>query len=326
MRRGRQTADHSGGLKLGMFSEADLDDMHLGTLEVLDRAGVLVEDGEALDIFADGGCRVERETGIVKIPPQIVADALHSVRPSFRLCGRDPKDDVLIEPGRVAFAPFGEGLLINDLETGELRPTVKSDIGDIVRLCDALSEIECPLGAVAPRDVPPESAAVHGIEIGLQNTTKPLGVSTMGKRDCEQVFEAAAIVAGGHDAFRERPFVYLGGCPVAPLVLGDVVTGSAIAHAREGVPFLCISMGMAGGSTPITLAGTLVVQNCELLATLVLMELVNRGSGFFYGTSTCTMDMRWGSSAVGSPETALYCAGTAAMAAYYGIPSWTAGY
>ena len=113
---------------------------------------------------------------------------------------------------------------------------------------------------------------------------------------------------------------------MAPLVLGEVVTGSAIAHAREGVPFVCISMGMAGGSTPVTLAGTLVVQNCELLATLVLMESVNRGNGYFYGTSTCTMDMRWGSSAVGSPETALYCAGTAAMAAYYHIPSWTAGY
>jgi trimethylamine--corrinoid protein Co-methyltransferase len=39
----------------------------------------------------------------------------------------------------------------------------------------------------------------------------------------------------------------------------------------------------------------------------------------------CTTDMRWGSAAVGSPETALDCAGAAAMAAYYEIPSWTAG-
>jgi len=326
MKRGRETATHNGGLQLGVFSEADLDDMHSATLEVLERAGVLVEDQEALDVFADGGCRVDRETRIVKIPPHVIADALHSVRPSFRICGRDPKDDVLIEPGRVTFAPFAEGLMVNDLETGEHRPTVKDDIGTIVRLCDALDELELPLNAVAPRDVPPETAALHSFEVGIQNTTKPYEISSMSKRDCELVFEAAAIIAGGHDALRERPFVYLGACPVAPLVLGSGVTGSAIAHAREGIPFLCVSMGMQGGSTPITLAGTLIVQNCELLATLALMELVNRGNGYWYGTSTCSMDMRWGSSSVGSPETALYCAGTAAMATYYGIPSWTAGY
>lgn len=326
MKRGPRTADHSGGLKLSIFSEADLDDMHLGTLEILDRTGVFVESDEPLDIFADGGCRVDRDTHIVKISPEIVADALRSVRPSFRICGRDPKDDVLIEAGRVTNAPFGEGIMMNDLETGEHRPTAKRDIADIVLLCDALSEIDIALGAVAPRDVPPETAPLHGLEAGLPKTTKPLGFSAMSKRECEQAFRLASVVAGGEDAFRERPFVFLGGCPVAPMILGDVITGIAIAHARWGIPLLCISMGMAGGSTPITLAGTLIVQNVEQLATLVLTQLVNRGNGFWYGTSTCTMDMRWGTGAVGTPETALYSAGTAAMATYYGVPSWAAGY
>ena len=47
------------------------------------------------------------------------------------------------------------------------------------------------------------------------------------------------------------------------------------------------------------------MQNCEQLASIVLVQHVNPGNPMFYGSSTCTMDMRWGSSAVGTPETAL---------------------
>lgn len=146
MKRGVRTADRSAGLTMGVFTAADVEDIHLASLEILDRTGVLVESEEPIDIFADAGCRVDRATHIVKIPPQLVADALDSVRPSFRICGRKPEDDVLIESGRVTHAPFGEGIMINDLDTGEHRPTTKRDIADIVLLTDALSEIDIAAG------------------------------------------------------------------------------------------------------------------------------------------------------------------------------------
>ena len=326
MKTGMRTADRSAGLTMGVFTAADVEDIHLASLEILDRTGVLVESEEPIDIFADAGCRVDRATHIVKIPPQLVADALDSVRPSFRICGRKPEDDVLIESGRVTHAPFGEGIMINDLDTGEHRPTTKRDIADIVLLTDALSEIDIAAGAVAPRDVPPQTAALHGLEAALPNTTKPICISGMSQDEIEQAFRIASVVAGGEDAFRERPFVFLGACPVSPMILSDVVTGAAIANARWGVPFQCISMGMAGATTPVSLVGTLIVQNVEQLATLVLTQLVNRGNGFWYGTSTCLADLRWGTAAVGAPESGLFAVGTAAMARHYGIPSWTAGY
>ena len=46
-------------LRLEVFTDADLDDIHRATLEVLERTGVFVESDEALDVMADGGCRVE---------------------------------------------------------------------------------------------------------------------------------------------------------------------------------------------------------------------------------------------------------------------------
>ena len=68
----------------------EIDDIHLATLEVLERTGVFVEDDEPLDIFADGGCRIDRETRMVCIPPHVVAEALAACPPSIMYCGRTP--------------------------------------------------------------------------------------------------------------------------------------------------------------------------------------------------------------------------------------------
>ena len=64
-----------------MFTEAELDDIHLDSLEILERTGVGVEADDALDIFIDGGCEVDRETRMVRIPPYLVEDAIRSARP-----------------------------------------------------------------------------------------------------------------------------------------------------------------------------------------------------------------------------------------------------
>ena len=51
----------SGGLKLDVFTDDEIQDIHLATLEVLERTGVWVELDEALDIYSDGGCVVDRD-------------------------------------------------------------------------------------------------------------------------------------------------------------------------------------------------------------------------------------------------------------------------
>ena len=60
---------------------------------MLERTGVFVEDGEPLDIFADGGCSVDRDARIVRIPGHLVEESIRSCPPKV-LCGRDPANDL----------------------------------------------------------------------------------------------------------------------------------------------------------------------------------------------------------------------------------------
>ena len=210
----------SGGLSVNVFTESELEEIHFASLEVLERAGVFVEDDEALDIYSDGGCMVDRDTHIVRFPPHVVEDAIRSAPSRYVLYGRDnPKNDFVMEPGRVAFTNFSEGIRVIDVETGEYRNSTKKDIADIARLNDYLSEIDTHETAVGASDVPPETAAVHHTEAQLLNTTKPIGIGPLSRIEARAIFEMAAEVVGCADELRRRPILYGGVCPVSPLKL-----------------------------------------------------------------------------------------------------------
>ncbi len=315
----------SRGLSVNVFTESELDDIHLASLEVLERTGVFVEDDEALDIFKDGGCRVDRETRIVRIPPHVAEDAIASSPSRYTLCGRDPKNDFVMEPGRVAFTNFSEGIRVIDVETGEYRQSTKQDIADIARLNDYLSEMDTHEIAVGAKEVPPATAAVHNSEMQFLNTTKPIGIGPLSGMECKAIFRMAAEIVGGEDALRERPILYSGVCPVSPLKLPRDATEVIIESSRWWIPDNILSMAMAGGSSPVTLAGTLVTHNAEVLSGITLAQLTERGCPVMYGSSTTAMDLKLAAASVGSPEIALISAAVAQMARRYLIPSFVAG-
>jgi trimethylamine--corrinoid protein Co-methyltransferase len=315
----------SRGLSVNVFTESELDDIHLATFEILERTGVFVEDDAARDIFKDGGCRVDRETRIVRIPPHIVEDAIASSPSRYTLCGRDPKNDFVMEPGRVAFTNFSEGIRVIDVETGEYRQSTKQDIADIARLNDYLSEMDTHEIAVGAKEVPPATAAVHNSEMQFLNTTKPIGIGPLSGMECKAIFRMAAEIVGGEDALRERPILYSGVCPVSPLKLPRDATEVIIESSRWWIPDNILSMAMAGGSSPVTLAGTLVTHNAEVLSGITLAQLTERGCPVMYGSSTTAMDLKLAAASVGSPEIALISAAVAQMARRYLIPSFVAG-
>jgi trimethylamine--corrinoid protein Co-methyltransferase len=98
-----------------------------------------------------------------------------------------------------------------------------------------------------------------------------------------------------------------------------------IAAARLGLPDTILSMAMAGASAPVTLAGTLVTHNAEVLSGVVLSQLAERGSPVIYGSSTTAIDLRLATASVGSPELALISAACAQLAQRYALPSFIAG-
>ena len=315
----------SGGLSLSVFTDAEMDDIHLGALEILERTGVWVEADDALDIFADGGCIVDRETRTVRIPPYLVEESLRSCPPKSFLCGRDPAMDIVLEAGRVYVSNFDEGIMIVDTRTGEYRHPVLQDVREAARLVDALSDIDTYESAVHPTDVPEATASLYKWEAAIQNTGKPVGTEATSAYDVKKLIEMATVISGSEDEFRRRPLIGFGVCPVSPLKLPRDATEVIVESARAWCPDTILSMAMSGGSAPVTLAGTLVLHNAEVLSGIVLAQLTERGCPITYGSSTTAMDLKLAAACVGSPELALFSAACAQIARRYLLPSFVAG-
>lgn len=309
------------GLAIGVLSATDLDDVHAATLAVLEKTGVLVETDEALDIFSDGGCDVDRERHVVRMPPEVVEEAIAACAEPSAGPGRGTADIAR----RTEYANFDEGVLYVDPWTGERRKPGKRDVAHCARLVDALPNIDSYAAAVRPRDVPAATAAVHGCEAALLETGKSVGSEATSAWEVRVCAELGACVAGGMDELRAKQTVAFGICPVSPLQLPREAAEVIIECARLGLSDTILSMAMAGGSSPVTLAGTLVVHNAEVLSGLVLAQLVEPGVPVVYGSSTTAMDLRLGAAAVGTPEIALIGIAVAQLAHRYRLPSLIAG-
>jgi trimethylamine--corrinoid protein Co-methyltransferase len=296
------------GMRLEVLSAGDLDAIHVETLTVLEQTGVFVEDDEALDIFADGGARVDREARRVRLSGDVVEAAIAAC----------PHDD----GGPVTFSNFDEGVMYVDPRSGERREPYKADAALLV---DALPNIDSYAAAIRPGDVPAATAAVHGCEVALLNTSKQVGAEATSGWEVRVCAELGACLAGSLDALRDNAVVTFGTCPVSPLKLPRDATEVIVECARLGLSDCILSMAMAGGSAPVTLASTLVVHNAEVLAGITLAQLTERGSPVIYGSSTTAMDLRFAAASVGSPELALIGAAVAQLSKQYRLPSCIAG-
>lgn len=315
----------SSGLSLNILSNDELDEIHYGTLEVLNETGVYVEDEKALDCFEKGGAEVDHETKIVQIPPHLVEDAIRSAPPKVILYGRDPKHDIVLENIRVYFTNFSEGVKVNDPYTGENRPPVKQDLIDSAKVIDYLDEIDFCEKALGAHDVDQAVVPLHNAEAYLTHTTKHCAFGPGNGKFLKKIIEMGQAIAGGIKAFKKRPIVSFTTCPVSPLKLVAEGCEIIMAAAKNSVVCNILSMAMAGGTSPVTLAGTLVTHNAEVLSGITLAQLTRRGTPVIYGSSTTAMDLRLASASVGTPECAVISGAVARLARYYALPSYVAG-
>lgn len=313
------------GFGLNVFSQEALDRIHNATLEVLWYEGVKVYSDLALEIYDGGGCTVDKKNRTVYIPPHVVEDCVRSAPSTVLLAARDPKDDVVLDGTRVNFCNFSKGVLVVDPYTGQIRKSTKQDEANVAVLVDYLDQYDLLDVAVEARDIDPRTANLECYEAMVSNSTKHSTQSPHSVAEAEKLIEMAAAVVGGRDKLRHRPVTSATVCPQSPLSLSEETCEAIITYAKHGLPMDVLSMAMAGGTSPVTLAGTLVTHNAEVLSGIVLAQLTNRGTPNMYGSSTTIMDLRLASASIGCPELGMISASVCKLAQYYNIPSYVAG-
>jgi trimethylamine--corrinoid protein Co-methyltransferase len=311
------------GGSLRMLGPKEMEAVHSATLRVLSEVGLSTKSDRILNIFAEGGANVFHSDGKIMIPEELIGEALKKAPSKVLLCGRNSEHDILLQNDMTYFGFGGTPTPnVRDIETGEIRPSRKKDFVEATRLGDALPNMSIIMGIAAALDVPYEVEYLHEFEALFNNTEKPIVYSTPGVEGTRRVLEMARMVAGGADELRERPILSVYCETPSPLMFGSE-NENIIECAEAGIPVTLGPDPMVGGTGPGTVAGTIVVNNAENLASIVLSQLVNPGAPIIYGGWAAVMDLWTGNFSYMAPEFALTASVfNSQMARHYGLPNF----
>jgi len=317
---GRKKVEIKGG-QLKILTSDELYEVHLATLEILERVGVKVSEQKALRLLEEAGADIDVKEKIAKIPRYLVEEAIEKAPSGFTLFGRDPKYKLRFQDRRVYFSMGGQSVNVLDLETGKQRASTLKDCENFYRLADALENVHHTTIVVRPRDIPDSVAHVHELFAGLRNTTKTLDGETYGQAVALDSIRMASVVAGGEEELKKRPLLLGFHNPISPLQHSEKLTEALMTYAKYNQPVIVAPEAQAGATAPVTLAGLLAQQNAEVLSGIVIAELVNPSAPVLYGTVSTIMDMKTGNLAYGAIEAGLINVATAQLAHHYGLPS-----
>jgi trimethylamine--corrinoid protein Co-methyltransferase len=172
------------------------------------------------------------------------------------------------------------------------------------------------------QDVNGSVADLYEFEAVVTNTSKPMVFIGYTPTGCEYVFEMAAVVAGGADRLRERPFVLLYPEAISPFVFPREVVDRIFIAADRHMPQVPGATAQPGATSPMTLAGTVVQITAESLIHITLAQLRNPGCPVSMSGNVGILDMATALMAFGAPEGSLGLAAQAQVAQSFGLPTW----
>ena len=280
----------------------------------------MIHEDNVLTLLKSGGCVVDEKRKVAKFPRKVIDDTIKKTPHSLILGGRDKEHDLLIERGRICTRPGSAYTKVLDMDTGQCRNGTLRDTEVAAKLVDALVNISFCATHVSPSDVPQKVADICAAKVCLETTRKHLFFSPLTHETFQTIVEMAHAVSESEDEFRERPLVSFLAATSTPLKIAQDCAKQLIDCAKARVPVMLDSSPMLGATGPVTLAGSLVLQNAEDLAMNAIVQVSNPGSPVIYGARCAPIDMRTGFLSWGSAETALMSAAAVQIAHYYNIP------
>ncbi|MBG7610547.1 MAG: trimethylamine methyltransferase family protein [Anaerolineae bacterium] len=299
------------------------DIVHQKSIEILMEVGFCVPEEKVLSRLIEAGFIVNKESKMAKITQELLDTALKTLPKDFKLFSRTGSQKLDFSNGSY-FMGAGTPVNVLDLENGVRRSATHKDVCNLITIQDALSDVDIVRPTVTATDMGENSDLVEIAELA-RRTEKPIVHRTLSPERIDAAVELLAAVRGGEDALRTHPNFATLYCPISPGYFTTENILCMIKWAEFGIPITLLSMAMGGASAPVTLLGELVVINSDILAWIIVLQILFPGQKLLYGSVSSVLDMRTGILPLGAPERGMINSGAAIMGHYYGIPSMCGG-
>jgi trimethylamine--corrinoid protein Co-methyltransferase len=296
--------------KIEILTQDEIEQIHQATLEVLETVGVRLPQERVLDMLAARGATIDREAGVAKLPKALVEQALRETRPTRNVEALPPYH------GRTYLIGPGNQANIVDYQATSRRQGTTEDVIKGLVLCNELPFVARAMPLVTPADVPGYMGDLYGYYLCTLYSKKPYGVYICSPASARQIIRMWELVRDEPSRAGFDPHVGYLLEPNGSLSFDRFSLEMAMIFAEAGHNIHVAPMAMTGLDAPVTLAGTMVMQNAYNLAGIVFTWLI-KGTGDWSGAAH-SVDMRSMLCSFGSPNQVLIGLAAIQLGRFYG--------
>ena len=280
----------SAGFKLKIkpletISEDEIERIHAATINVLEETGIKIDNKWALDLLNKNGCIVDFENMIARFPQELIEECIKTTPKIFKFRAREEKNDVMLG-GDTVYFHSAPGMNTINLETFEPYPPTKEEHINYIKVLDYLPNLH-KLSAYpywGYEGVSPAMAIAESCAIKIMYSSKTQEVAY--NLDSE-VFTLKMAQAAGIE--------YMSGLhTTSPLGVDKASIINTRRTIEAGFPVYIANGCTCGGTSPITIPGSLVVGNAELLSMITLVQLIKSGTRILVWDIVWPMNMKTG--------------------------------
>ena len=311
-------------IEIKVLSEDEIKLVHQRTMEILETAGIWVKSPVAFEMLKNAGAHTDDERQIAYFTEEMVLDALSKVPKTITLGGRNHKYDLTIPSDTSHHIMSGIATSIYDIETGEKRDALISDVIDIGRVFQKAETGRVCWTGVTASDVPQKTHNLHEMAAIIQGTSKHVQVELSSTYEAPFAARILETICGSREKVIEDKIASFLYCPVSPLTQDRKMLEAYLTLAEYEIPISIYPMPMIGLTSPASTFSTLCQNNAEVLSAMVIFETAHPGWPLIYGTASGATDPMSGEYVRGGEAPLISLAWTQ-MARFYGLPCQVIG-
>lgn len=281
-----------GRVKYDVLTDSELSLFKDRVETLLIKRGIHLDHPLLKEELEKAGCQVDGDR--VFFTKEVIDQAIANVPETFTLYSPSGEYDMTY--------PHPEGSFYTRTCTGapnylpvegEKHYATLDDTSEWFHLVNEMEHVDfVALPSTCDNAVPGEAIDVYTLEKALQISKKHIWIQPYEAANTKYLIDMCQTAAGGADKLREKPIVSFISCSVPVLKFKYMDAEIIYQCGKAGIPVQPCALPTAGANTPVTAQGTALAACADVLAQIVMLQILCPGLPVIATTLLFSMDMQ----------------------------------
>jgi trimethylamine--corrinoid protein Co-methyltransferase len=290
---------------------------------ILAEVGIEVRGALLRQRLLDVGLPLDATGQRVLFSPDVVDEALASAPRSITLYNRAGQPHATLAGDRVHFVPGSSGLYLFDHRSGARRLALTADFVDYVRLAGGLEHIAYLATAFSTADVPQPIADAWRLYLILTQAQRPVVSGAFTENGVPRMAEMLALFRRDRADMIARPQAIFTITATGNFRYSEDSCQNLLDCAEWGIPVEIVPVTLMGLVAPVTVIGATVFHTVDVLAGIVMAQVVRPGAPVLFGGAPAAFHMRETTAPMTAVEAMRLDLAYVAVAKHLGLPTQT---